>query len=1005
MAIHSLSRPASPQLPTFTTPPRSGASTPNRFGGSSPPLGAVAEKIALSYANVQNYRPPPRISRLFTPVRIPLGSRAPPAFGSASPGSPRELAIPVFTLLHPSRPWPFLRTGAASSSGYLSLTKRRANSDIGAVGSNGTTSSVATTPTSALRIIIAILGTALACFLLVLLGFKWMVRPLARLFFHKDSYPSSEPSTLVFDSDEIERVWRWEIASGNYPSSRPVDGPLVQVEVPSRSGEEVEPVRSIKIENPGLARKTSEQLTKEREPARLRAEAETTAAGKTSSPKEHPQDAQITTPPRAELFPIGPGREYIKLPLAGGGKRRSYPPRPLVGSALDMDVVMDHCDFSTRRYVRDCLEVLRINGGLETPLRRGDMSAWRTTFLSLAPSLASSTGSTRLAREVVERHRADMTALLNSTAAAFEAALASRQQLTLTAASAQASPAQDDPDFVRVARKRHSSHPTADPACDPDYPHLFHIFWAGPFTDKPYSAALSFLYTQHLGLDRKMGLKPEPNVCRPQLWIWINPGAASSLPDQHAVSKMRKDLANNPWSAPLLHPRFGDVVKFRLWNTTEQLDGVEEMKGWREMGLFNSGGVKYGANPLAKAGDKVNGEEKKRSNADGSGDAQLVVDDREDKVLQAEKEVVDAAAPDADPNVVQAEAKLAKARELEANSTMVGTSTGNATQASSPTSSTNKDELFERVGSTSHKYDRLTVVLSDMARFVLTHRFGGVYLDADTILLRDWEELFNWHGAFAYRWSRLEKYNTAVLKMQRGSALGNFLFRTAVANDLDFHPMTISRYTKDAGVEGLLLRLPDALFDPAWLNTEYYQRDRPAFPYFQRFEDFFETPAETNAAPNALGFDGFFKGAFSYHFHNFWWIPFDAARNWPDLGERFVKGERIARGRVRRAQLESMEEASEEREGGDSGKGRKKGEEKQAIPIPKWGDDEKDFESMEWADEDVEEDAKDLSWSAVLKRTFEAFIRGETPNMYGEWLNWEHELDEGDSVGPDETDQ
>jgi WD repeat and SOF domain-containing protein 1 len=25
-----------------------------------------------------------------------------------------------------------------------------------------------------------------------------------------------------------------------------------------------------------------------------------------------------------------------------------------------------------------------------------------------------------------------------------------------------------------------------------------------------------------------------------------------------------------------------------------------------------------------------------------------------------------------------------------------------------------------------------------MARFVLTHRFGGVYLDADTILLRDW---------------------------------------------------------------------------------------------------------------------------------------------------------------------------------------------------------------------------------------------------------------------------
>lgn len=106
-----------------------------------------------------------------------------------------------------------------------------------------------------------------------------------------------------------------------------------------------------------------------------------------------------------------------------------------------------------------------------------------------------------------------------------------------------------------------------------------------------------------------------------------------------------------------------------------------------------------------------------------------------------------------------------------------------------------------------------------MARFVLTHRFGGVYLDADNLLLRDWEELWGWHGAFAYRWSRLEKYNTAVLKMQRGSALGNFIFRTAVANGLDFHPMTVSRYLKDAGMEGLLLRLPDALFDAAWLNT------------------------------------------------------------------------------------------------------------------------------------------------------------------------------------------
>jgi WD repeat and SOF domain-containing protein 1 len=57
-------------------------------------------------------------------------------------------------------------------------------------------------------------------------------------------------------------------------------------------------------------------------------------------------------------------------------------------------------------------------------------------------------------------------------------------------------------------------------------------------------------------------------------------------------------------------------------------------------------------------------------------------------------------------------------------------------------------------------------------------------LDADTLLLRDWEELWGWSGAFAYRWSRLEKYNTAVLHLNKGSALGTFLFRTALKNDL-----------------------------------------------------------------------------------------------------------------------------------------------------------------------------------------------------------------------------
>ena len=39
-------------------------------------------------------------------------------------------------------------------------------------------------------------------------------------------------------------------------------------------------------------------------------------------------------------------------------------------------------------------------------------------------------------------------------------------------------------------------------------------------------------------------------------------------------------------------------------------------------------------------------------------------------------------------------------------------------------------------------------------------------------------------------------------------------------------------------------------------------------------------------------------------------------------------------------------------------------------------------------EEKVEDDKRDLDWATVLKRTCEAYIRGEIPNLYGEWLMW-----------------
>lgn len=305
--------------------------------------------------------------------------------------------------------------------------------------------------------------------------------------------------------------------------------------------------------------------------------------------------------------------------------------------------------------------------------------------------------------------------------------------------------------------------------CDAEHPRIFHMFWTGPFTDKPYLALLSYLFTQNLGLHLPADHK-QNKVCRPQFWLWINPGPAAAVPNTSARKEMFDQLKSNPWASPFLHPRFKDVIHFKMWNTTEQLDALPELKDdWRAFqdSLFNSGG----------------------------------------HIIQVAKK----------------------------DSTSAETS-GEDNDSQSTTANADNDDMLNRLGSkSSSSYDRMSVILSDMVRFILCHRFGGIYLDADTIFLRDWEELWGWKGAFAYRWSRLETYNTAVLHLNKNSALGTWLIRTALRNKLDFHPMTVGTYAKDAFMEGLLLRLPDALFDSAWLNTEWYQRDRPPQPYFTKY--------------------------------------------------------------------------------------------------------------------------------------------------------------------------
>lgn len=395
------------------------------------------------------------------------------------------------------------------------------------------------------------------------------------------------------------------------------------------------------------------------------------------------------------------------------------------------------------------MEVLRVGAGLDNGrrFRRGKLDDWKYIYLERAENNTIHSHARRHAEDEEDLF-AEVTAdrhhyAQSDNASDLDSGLSRRRDVQ-TEQSIDLRP----PDRYRPYASL--SHP-----CDPENPRLFHMFWTGPFTDKPYLAILSFLFTQNTGLHLKQW--SEDTSCRPQFWMWINPGPAASVPNPNSERDMVAQLRSNPWAAPFLHPRFRGIVEFKMWNTTEQMDGVPELRDeWRSKDLFNSGG----------------------------------------NVINVDKKSV----------------STPGAKETETNS-----------------------DLTKRTGSKSAStYDRLSVILSDLARFILCHRFGGIYLDADTIFLRDWEELWGWRGAFAYRWSRLPRYNTAVLKLNKNSALGKFLFRTALKNNLDFHPMTMSVYLREAHLEGLLLMLSDALFDSAWLNTEGYQLLRPPQPYFSR---------------------------------------------------------------------------------------------------------------------------------------------------------------------------
>jgi WD repeat and SOF domain-containing protein 1 len=154
-------------------------------------------------------------------------------------------------------------------------------------------------------------------------------------------------------------------------------------------------------------------------------------------------------------------------------------------------------------------------------------------------------------------------------------------------------------------------------------------------------------------------------------------------------------------------------------------------------------------------------------------------------------------------------------------------------------------------------------IISDAVRFVVLHKFGGMYIDADILLLRDLQPLYI--HEFAYRWSTRDEFNTAVLRLYPKSNISSILIDRARRDrdPLIFFPTSIQSYLYPI----VLNRLPSVFFDPIWVVAD--GADQQATKIWKLTGDAKDTFETVFHQENELSRQGrtVFNGAFALHWH------------------------------------------------------------------------------------------------------------------------------------------
>jgi hypothetical protein len=151
---------------------------------------------------------------------------------------------------------------------------------------------------------------------------------------------------------------------------------------------------------------------------------------------------------------------------------------------------------------------------------------------------------------------------------------------------------------------------------------------------------------------------------------------------------------------------------------------------------------------------------------------------------------------------------------------------------------------------------------SDAFRLIILAKHGGVYFDLDIMFLRDLSQLLE--KEFCYAWETQPYANTAILSLSKGGNTVRYLLKKS-KKLMQYHPRFTFNYS-DKMLSNLLV-YPCTFFDPLWMEKVPSYNELP----LNKFSDFFRKfDNEFHKKPNINSFKDFFKGCFTYHWHNQW---------------------------------------------------------------------------------------------------------------------------------------